>query len=113
MVATRVAFDGGIQVATDTYGGEFDPAVVPAPASLAGERVVKAFCIDSVTVDGTRFTPVIRSEVAPYCRHRVRIGGKDVSFFRGVQTPMPSFGLVEPLLYWSGTLTLPQVHAAL
>lgn len=113
MVATRVAFDGGIQVATDTYGGEFDPAVVPAPASLAGERVIKAFCIDSVTVDGTSFTPVIRSEVAPYCRHRVRIGGKDVSFFRGVQTPMPSFGLVEPLLFWSGTLTLPQVHAAL
>jgi hypothetical protein len=40
-------------------------------------------------------------------RDRVVVGGRDVTYFRGVTTPAPSYTLVVPLLYGSGRSTLP------
>lgn len=109
-IGTRLAWDGGLDLATDTSGGGFDPAVVAPPAPLPQWDMV-AFAIDSVTIDGTDFKPVIREARNPFVRYRVVIGGKDVTYFRGVQVPFPTFGLVSPLLYGSGTITFPQIHA--
>lgn len=45
-------------------------------------------------------------------RHRIVIAGRDVTFFRGVETPLPTYSLISPLLYASGSIEFPQVHAA-
>lgn len=107
---TRLSWDGGLAFATDG-SADFEPAVVTPPAAVA-ERIVVAEVIDSVTVSGTEVFPVTRQADKPYARHRIVIGGKDVTWFRDVETPMPTYGLVSPLLYGSGSVTFPQIHAA-
>lgn len=109
--ATRLAWDGGLGIAFSSNGGEFDPAYVAPPLPLA-TRVILAQAIDSVTNDGPRFTPSVRTEEDDYLAHRIVVGGVDVTYFRGIQTPLPTYGLVSPLLYGSGAITFPQVHAA-
>lgn len=42
-------------------------------------------------------------------RDRILVGGVDVTYFRGVPTPLPSFQLIAPLLYGPATLSFPQV----
>jgi hypothetical protein len=112
-IATRLSFDGGLGLDTDSSGGEFDPAVVAAPAAvLEGERVIKARTVDSFTVTGTEVAVDQREASALYRRHRIVVGGKDVTYFRGVQTPMPSYSLVSPFRYGPGQITFPQIHAA-
>lgn len=109
-VATRLSWDGGLNFAT-AGSADFEPAVVAPPASVsAGERVSAAFAIDDVTIVGTQAFPEIRETSKPYQRHRVIVGGKDVTYFRDVQTPMPTYSLVSPLLYSVGQITFPQIH---
>lgn len=45
-------------------------------------------------------------------RTRIIVSGKDVSFFRGVPTPEPTYSLISPLLYGPGSIAFPQVYAA-
>lgn len=110
-IGTRLSWDGGIDIATDSIGGSFDPVVVAPPTPRAVQLIV-AQVIDSVTSDGTNFTPAIRTVSHQRTRYRILVGGKDVTYFRGVQTPLPTYGLEEPLLYGSGLVTFPQIHAA-
>lgn len=111
MPGTRLAWDGGLGLDTDSSGGAFDPDVIAPPSPLP-ERTVVVKCIDSVAQDGTQFTPAKRGASLPYARHRIVVGGVDVTYFRGVETPLPQYGLQEPLLFGSGVITFPQVHAA-
>jgi hypothetical protein len=98
---------GGYAVAT------WEPAVVTPPASVVyGEARDVAHAYGPVTMNGTQ--PVFDVDKASRTRHRTRVvvGGKDVTFFRGVSTPTPAYQLVSPLLYGPATLRLPQVAAA-
>src|SRR5690349_10536176 len=106
---TRLSWTNGLDVGT---GGDLqaDPDVVAPAAAPPGSRIV-AFSIDSVVTDGTDFKPVKSEAEAPYTRHRIIVGGKDVTYFRGVQTPFVSYQLVSPLRWGAGTLTFPQIHA--
>lgn len=45
-------------------------------------------------------------------RTRILVAGRDVTFWRGMATPEPIYSLVSPLLYGSGSITFPQVHAS-
>lgn len=44
-------------------------------------------------------------------RDRIVVGGVDVTYFRGVQTPFPGYSLTEPFAYGPTSLSFPQVHA--
>lgn len=44
-------------------------------------------------------------------RDRIVVGGVDVTYFRGVQTPFPGYALTEPFAYGPTSLNFPQVHA--
>jgi hypothetical protein len=98
----------GIGVAT------WEPAVVAPPASVApvhDHEKARAFTVPTI---GTRGRPIYTATEIEAKRHRIRVivGGKDVSFFRDVATPPPSYRLVEPLDYGAGTLELPQISPA-
>jgi hypothetical protein len=91
----------------------WEPPVVPPPRTVRPEvTLIKAYVYDSVTIDGGLAKPVHRMASHHRRPYRITVSGKDVTFFRGVQTPEPQHGLIEPLLYGSGSITWPQIHAA-
>lgn len=86
------------------------PTPIPPPPVHA---YVVAETYATVTMNGTR--PVITGVQTAQARRqvdRIVIGGQDVTVWRGVRTPIPTWGLVVPLLYGSGSVELPQVAAA-
>jgi hypothetical protein len=92
----------------------WEPAVVAPPASVAPVHnydKARAFTVPTI---GSQGRPIYTATEIEAKRHRIRIivGGKDVSFFRDVATPPPSYRLVEPLDYGAGTLELPQISPA-
>ena len=91
----------------------WDPPVEAAPTSVVpvdyGYDV--AIAHSNLTVVGGVVDYDMTSAEKPKHRDRIIVGGKDVTYFRGVETPTPSFMLVKPLLYGSGKLEFPQIHA--
>lgn len=89
----------------------------PGPVTAAGHGrpdyiAAYAFTGFSIAADGH---PVLagaqmKERVRP--RTRILVDGKDVTFFRGFATPEPTYSLISPLLYGSGSIEFPQVHAA-
>lgn len=115
-IGTRLSWDGGLGLDLDSAGGGFDPAVVAPPSALA-ERRIAAFSIESVTIVGTDFTPNFVEAGRAYQEIRVVVGGFDATYFRcgpndPPTSPTVTFGLVSPLLYGSGSITFPTIHAA-
>ena len=98
----------------DGYGVVFyDPPVAAPPEfTVASHGFVSVRAYASVTMSGTRpvFTSVAKQQ-ARRALDRVVVGGRDVTYYRGVVTPPPSYSLVAPLLYGPATLDLPQVSA--
>lgn len=110
---TVVAWDSGIQVDT-AGGGAWEPPVDPAPPTLAPTyATVQALVVDSVDTSGRRSIPTVRLVPKTRAAYRIVVGGKDVTWFRSTHTPLPTYSLIAPLLYGSGSLNLPQIHAAL
>jgi hypothetical protein len=104
--------DGGLSLG-GYASATWEPPVVEPPAAIVhGEAVDVAQAFGPVTMDGTQ--PVYDVATAEVTRHRNRIvvGGVDITYFRDVETPLPSYQLVSPLLYGPATLRLPQVSAA-
>lgn len=88
------------------------PAIAPPPRPLAQARVTAA-AHGPVTMTGPQPTFAVSRASIPRHRHRVIIGGVDVTWFRGVETPEPSYQLAEPLLWGPATISLPQIAAAI
>ncbi len=98
---------------TGTGVATWEPPVVTPPATVTPVHArVAAHAYTSVTMAGTRpqFDGLRTAERSRH-RDRIVIAGRDVTYWRGIATPLPRFGLVSPLLYGSGTLELPQVAA--
>ena len=98
----RVVVFGGY--ATHTY----EPAPVLPPTVMVHD-FVKAQQFEAPTIDAygvPHFSPQIAARKRLV--ERILVGGKDVTVVRGVPTPMPTYELVEPLLYGSGSWTVPQ-----
>lgn len=89
----------------------WDPPVAASPKPQRA-AYSKVHAIDSVTITGARAQVVVRTAKKRKLRHRIIVSGKDVTFFRDIEVPEPSVGLVEPLLWGSGSITWPQIHAA-
>lgn len=98
------------------YGvATWEPPVADPDASLIGpiqHDFEKALAFTAPTVtNGRAIAAPPTYAAAPRHRDRILVGGKDVTFYRGVHTPTPSFRLVEPGLYGAGELHMPQVHS--
>lgn len=92
----------------------YEPPVVAAPDFDIAQHsfvTVRAYTTVDITTGRAVVTSPVRAQ-ARRTRDRVVVGGKDVTFFRGVATPAASYTLVAPLLYGPATLELPQVAAA-
>lgn len=94
------------------------PAIVPTPTRLVGAQVyTKARAYTAVTVTGQRLPnglyPNDQVEKTARARDRILVGGVDITYAEGIRTPAPDFTLIDPLLYGSGTLLLPQYNAEL
>jgi hypothetical protein len=95
----------------------WEPAVVPVP-TLIGPRVerdvrVAAQVIDTAPTLVPNFAKAAgRREYAVSLRERVLIGNRDVTFLRGVPVTVDNIRLIDPLLYGSASVTLPQVDLA-
>lgn len=93
----------------------WEPAVAPIPAGLSvGVTIDTAFAFTSATVNGAQVVleDVIKASTTRD-RYRITVGGVDVTFFRGINTPELDYDLIQPLMYGPGTLRLPQVKLAL
>ncbi len=98
---------GGYAVAT------WEPPVAdPPPALVFGEARNVAHALGPVTMNGTQPTYVAATVTKTRHRDRIIVGGIDVTYFRDVPTPLPSYQLVSPLLYGPATIRFPQVSAA-
>jgi hypothetical protein len=98
---------GGYAVAT------WEPPVVPAPGDEPlSERHVGAVAFSAVTMDGAQPVYTTSAATKKRMRHRIMVGGKDVSFYRGAPTPEPSYKLGEPLLWGDTSIDFPQIAAA-
>lgn len=112
MPGTRLAWDGGLQFATDGYGG-FEPADDTPPASSApAGAVITAVVVDSKAAVGTRTVPTVRTLSVPRPAYRVVVGGKVVTNLDGARLPLPNYTLISPLLYGSGSISFPTINAA-
>jgi hypothetical protein len=90
------------------------PAMVSTPARLAGEMSYdKARAYTSVTLGpGPKDASFVGDIVArsPRARDRILVGGVDITYLNGVRTPTPDFTLIQPLLYGSGSMSIPQLN---
>lgn len=92
---------------------EWVPAVVPIEGTLiAAKDTALAFSVPTVDPDNGRVSYAATQTSVTRHRDRILVGGKDVTSWRGVMTPLPEYSLVEPLGYGPATLVLPQVAAA-
>lgn len=98
----------------DGFGVVFyePPVVEPPEFTIAAHAFVSVRAYAGVTMVGAQptFSDVAKTQ-ARRALDRVVVGGRDVTYYRGVVTPPPSYGLVVPLLYGAATLDLPQVSA--
>lgn len=88
----------------------YEPPVTPAPVLDAVQHAyVSASAYGDVVMNGAQ--PVFTADRAVTKRLRTRIvlGNRDVSFFRDIPTPEPTYSLITPLGYGSASIILPQV----
>ena len=89
----------------------YEPPIVAAPVvehEPMVHDVAHAFSAVTVTSGRPAYTVTYADNLRD--RDRVLVGGKDVTWFRGVHTPTPDYALISPLMYGSGSLSLPQVN---
>lgn len=111
-VGTEITREGG-----RSRGGyavaAWEPPVVPEPGDEPlSERHVGAVAFSAVTMDGAQPVYSVSAATKKRMRHRIMVGGKDVSFYRGAPTPEPSYKLGEPLLWGDTSIDFPQIAAA-
>lgn len=95
------------------YGiATWSPAVVAPPVPVHVFDVAAAYSAPEFHASGLMkpLTETVARKAA--LRTRIVVDGRDVSFFRGVPTPLPSYSLIDPLLYGSSALEFPQVNGA-
>lgn len=85
----------------------WEPPVVPAPHPTQSRIFAQAFSEPEFLQDTQ---PLLETHIAdaPASRQRVLVGGRDITYFRGVETVV-NYELLEPLLYGPASFSLPQV----
>lgn len=88
---------------------EWEPAVVPRPL-VFGAQSIYAVAYGEPTMFGTQVAYTMSEARAAKWRQRILVGGRDITYDRGVETPEVEYELADPLLYGPGTLKLPQFN---
>lgn len=101
---------------TGTAAVLWEPAVDPVPTFVGplpeAEVRIAAQVIDTAPGRLPSFAQAVgRREFTPAMRERVVIGDYDFTFYLGAPAQIDMVRLVDPLLYGSATITLPQVDA--
>lgn len=88
---------------------EWEPDIDAPPFDRGTRKVVFAQQFPQPVMVGAQpvYTPTFKTEVD--YRTRIVVGGKDVSWFRGVATPIPSFEMGEPFGWGTTTINFPQI----
>lgn len=89
--------------------GSWTPAVTSPVAAIYPQNIVAAQAYDNPVVAGTQVLVEPIYKTAPAYRDRILIAGRDVTYFRGVPTPIPDWQLIQPLLWGAASIQLPQV----
>lgn len=91
---------------------EWEPAIVATPARYQNILAMDTARAIQLTGIGAAGQPLIThvTKTTQRARDRILIGGVDFTYYRGVKTPTPDYRLIKPLLWGSGTLTLPQIN---
>lgn len=90
----------------------WEPHVVPAPETMVlAKTVMAAHAFGPVAMVGSQPVYATSTATKDRPRHRILVGGVDITYLRDVATPPLDYELAEPLLYGPATLTLPQVAA--
>jgi hypothetical protein len=85
----------------------------PVAAVPLGPRArVAALAFGVPVMDRTQPRYDVSAAYAEQHWDRLIVGGRDVTYFRGVATPFSGFGLEEPLMYGPTTITFPQIAGA-
>jgi len=91
----------------------WEPPVVALPKPVpSSARLMKAQAFDAVAIAGATAKVTSTTVAIPRPRHRIVVAGGDRTVIRGIETPEPTQGLIEPLLYGSGSIQWPQFHGA-
>lgn len=89
----------------------WEPAVAtPPPHVVTGQAFDKALAFSPVTIVGTQPVFDVTEAATPRHRDRIVVGGRDVTYFRGVETRVGSYQLMEPFAYGVATLEFPQIY---
>lgn len=91
----------------------WEPAVVAPPTGPLARDYIAAHAYTGVELTGRPH--LVGHVTGERLRRRTRIlvAGRDVSFLGGIATPEPTYGLISPLLYGSGSISFPQFPAFL
>jgi hypothetical protein len=81
---------------------------VTVPEDLV-EIKIAAQAFSAIDLSGPQPVYDVQIERIPALYDRLIVGGRDVTVFRGVQTPFPGFQLQTPLGYGPTTINFPQV----
>lgn len=90
----------------------YEPPVEAVPATVVlGHNYDKIQWFGDITISGEH--PIFEANELdkPRARTRIVVGQRDVTFFRGIATPIPDYQLQEPMSYGPAVLRFPQIVA--
>jgi len=91
----------------------WDPPVVEPPIPFTFRDEIAAHAYTGVTTTGRPGFVGHITKTRTRRWTRILVAGRDVTFLGGVPTPEPTYSLISPLLYGSGSIAFPQYPAFL
>jgi hypothetical protein len=100
--------DGGAYAVFD-----WDPPVVEPPVPFVFRDEIAAHAYTAVDTTGRPGFVGHITKTRTRRWTRILVAGRDVTFLNGIATPQPTYSLISPLLYGSGSISFPQYPAFL
>lgn len=91
----------------------WDPPVVEPPVPFVFRDEIAAHAYTGVDTTGRPGFIGHTTKTRTRRWTRILVAGRDVTFLNGIATPEPTYSLISPLLYGSGSISFPQYPAFL
>jgi hypothetical protein len=89
----------------------WDPPVVEPPVPFIFRDEIAAHAYTGVDTTGRPGLVGLTTKTRTRRWTRILVAGRDVTFLNGIATPEPTYSLISPLLYGSGSIAFPQYPA--